>query len=276
MTEFWNYKFDDTAEFVETFDELPLWSSSFGLLLLKHLELKPNQIVLDIGSGTGFPLFELAERLGTTCKCYGLDIWKNANDRAKKKIKSYAVTNVELIEGSADKLPFNNESVDLIVSNLGINNFDNPKIVFAECYRVLKLKGKIALTTNLNGHWKEFYNIFEETFRQLNKNELIAKLTDQQDHRGTVETISKLFTDNGIKIARHFEEKFEMRFLNGSAFLNHHFIKVGWLSSWQSIIKEDEWSTVFKKLEENLNKLSDKEGGLILSVPMAFIEGQKL
>lgn len=275
MTEFWNFKFEDSAEFVDTFDELPLWSSTFGLLLLKYLDLKPNQTVLDLGSGTGFPIIELSERLGTTCKCYGLDIWKNANDRAKKKIKSYGIANVEFIEGSADKLPFPNESIDLVVSNLGINNFDNPEIVFSECFRILKHHGKIALTTNMNGHWKEFYNIFEETFRQLKKNELIAKLTDQQEHRGDKVTISKLFTENGFKITRHFEEKFEMRFLNGSAFLNHHFIKIGWLSSWQSLIKEDEWSTVFKKLEENLNELADKERGLTLSVPMLFIEGQK-
>lgn len=275
MTEFWNYKFDDTAQFIETFDELPLWSSSFGLLLLKHIHLNPNQTVLDIGSGTGFPLFELSERLGETCKCYGIDIWKNANDRAKKKIKNYGITNVELIEGSADKLPFNNGYIDLIVSNLGINNFDNPDVIFSECFRVLKLNGKIALTTNLNGHWKEFYNIFEETLYQLNKKEQIIKLNEQQEHRGTVETISKLFINNGFKITKSIEETFEMRFLNGSAFLNHHFIKVGWLSSWQSIIKEDEWTTVFKKLEENLNKFSEEKGGLTLTVPMLFIEGQK-
>ena len=173
MTEFWNYKLKDTAEFVETFDELPLWSAAFGFLLLKYVDLKPNQIVLDIGSGTGFPLFELAERLGTSCKCYGLDPWQNANNRAIKKINNYDVTNVEVIQGTAEKIPFDDESIDLIVSNLGINNFDKPDIVFTECNRVLKSKSQLALTTNLNGHWKEFYNIFEETLHQLDKHDLM-------------------------------------------------------------------------------------------------------
>ena len=63
MTDYLKYKFQDTPEFVNTFDELPLWSASFGLLLLKHLELKPNLKVIDIGSGAGFPLLELAARL---------------------------------------------------------------------------------------------------------------------------------------------------------------------------------------------------------------------
>jgi len=276
MKEFWNYKFNDSAEFVDTFDELPLWSASFGLLLLKHVELKPNQIVLDIGSGTGFPLFELAERLGTSCKCYGLDPWTNANNRAKKKIKEYGVTNVEVLEGSADKIPFDNESIDLIVSNLGINNFSNPAKVFNECNRVLKPGSKLALTTNLNGHWKEFYTIMEDTFKQNDRHELVKKLDEQQAHRGTAASISKLFTENGFKISNHFKEKFEMRFLDGTSFLNHHFIKVGWLSSWQNIINENEWAILFKQLEKNLNTFADKSGGLTLTVPMAFIEGQKM
>lgn len=42
MTEYLSYQFEDSPDFVETFDELPLWSASFGLLLLKHLDLKPN------------------------------------------------------------------------------------------------------------------------------------------------------------------------------------------------------------------------------------------
>ncbi len=87
MTEYLSYKFDDNPDFVESFDEVPLWSASFGLLLLKHLELKPNLAIIDIGSGAGFPLTELAERLGKSGKLYGLDPWKNANERAKRKIK---------------------------------------------------------------------------------------------------------------------------------------------------------------------------------------------
>ncbi len=79
MTEYLSYKWEDNQEFIDTFDELPLWSASFGLLLFKHLELKPNLRVIDIGSGAGFPLMDLAGRLGKSCHLYGLDPWENAN-----------------------------------------------------------------------------------------------------------------------------------------------------------------------------------------------------
>ena len=168
MTDYLSYKFEDNEAFINTFDELPLWSASFGLLLLKHLELSPNITVLDIGSGAGFPLLELAERLGSSCTLYGIDPWSNANQRAKQKIKDYDITNVNIIESSAESLSFNDNSIDLIVSNLGINNFENPTTVFKECNRVLKKNGKLVLTTNLTGHWKEFYSIFYSTLKQLN------------------------------------------------------------------------------------------------------------
>lgn len=195
MTEYLSYKFDDTPDLVETFDEVPLWSASFGLLLLKHLELKPNLTVIDIGSGAGFPLMELAERLGKSGKLYGLDPWKNASEQVRRKIKNYGLSNVEIIESSAEQIPFNDDLIDLIVSNLGINNFDHPQVVFQECRRVLKPNGKLALTTNLNGHWKEFYDIFETTLEQLGQDKIIDKLTVHQEHRGTIGSIAKLFSN---------------------------------------------------------------------------------
>ncbi len=275
MMEYLDYFFDDTSEFVNTYDEIPLWSAPFGLLFLKNIELRPNLMVLDLGSGTGFPLLELAERLGKTSKCFGLDPWINGNERAKQKIKNYGINNVEIIHGSADKIPFENGSIDLIVSNLGINNFDNPKSVFSECKRVLKPSGKLALTTNLDGHWAEFYNIFEQTLRQMGRNDLMEKLSEHQRHRGTVEIISKLFKESGLIVTRCYEEQFEMRFLDGSSFLRHHFVKLGWLSSWKNLLPPDELKTIFVKLENNLNDYSVKSNGLYLTVPMAYVEGEK-
>ncbi|MBI3259363.1 MAG: methyltransferase domain-containing protein [Ignavibacteriae bacterium] len=276
MLEYLTYKFDDTPEFISTFDELPLWSASFGLLLLKHLELRPNLTVLDIGSGAGFPLIELAGRFGKSCTFCGLDPWTNASHRARQKIKNYGLSNVEVIEGSAEQIPFENDTIDLIVSNLGINNFENPQIVFNECNRVLKPNGRLVLTTNLNGHWREFYTVFEETLTELGKDEIAATLIVHQEHRGTVETITKLFTDSGFKVTRYVEDSFEMKFLDGSAFLNHHFVKLGWLSSWRDLLPQEELEVIFQRLEENLNLYSIKSDGLRLTVPMVYIEGEKV
>lgn len=275
MTEYLSYNFNDSEEFINTWDELPLWSAPFGLMLLKHLELKPKLTVVDLGSGAGFPLMELAARLGKSCQLYGIDTWINANKRARQKIKNYGLYNVEIIESSAEQIPFDDNSVDLIVSNLGINNFDKPSIVFKECNRVLKTKSKLAITSNLNGHWKEFYQIFYTTLNQLGKENLLIPLKRDEEHRSTIKSISKLFTENGFKVCRNFEESFEMKFLDGSAFLNHYSVKLGWLPTWISIFPKDELKEIFLALEQNLNSYSEKNGGLTLTVPMIFIEGEK-
>ncbi len=276
MADYLSYTFIDNETFINTFDEAPLWSASFGLLLLKYLELKPNQTIIDIGSGAGFPLMELAGRMGNSCKLYGIDPWKNANERAKQKIKNYGYSNVEIIETSAEKIPFDENSINLIVSNLGINNFDKPEVVFKECSRVLKLNGKLAITSNLNGHWKEFYQLFYTTLRQIGKQNLISFLKKDEEHRGSIETVSTLFTENGFKVIRHFEETFDMKFVDGTAFLNHHFVKLGWVTTWIGLFPKEELQEIFSALEKNLNDYSEKNNGLTLTVPMAFIEGEKI
>ena len=67
-----------------------------------------------------------------------------------------------------------------------------------------------------------------------------------------------------------------MRFLDGSAFLNHNFVKLGWLTTWMGLFPTKELQEIFLALEQNLNSYSEKNNGLTLTVPMAFFEGEKL
>ena len=62
---------------------------------------------------------------------------------------------------------FKDNMFDLIVSNTGINKFQDVKAVFLECFRVAKPKAHIALTTNPEDHKKEFYEVLTETVIQL-------------------------------------------------------------------------------------------------------------
>ena len=68
---------------VALYDEIPLWSAPFGLALLEAVELRPGLVVLDVGCGTGFPLLELAERLGPTARLHGVDPWAAGMETAR-------------------------------------------------------------------------------------------------------------------------------------------------------------------------------------------------
>ena len=162
MSDYLQNAFDwRSPEIVAVFDDFSMWAAPFVQLMLKHLPLRPHQTVLDLGCGPGVPSIELAQRLGSSCKVIGLDLtWWHALRRAQLKMHTWGLKNISLVCADGASIPLQNKSVDLVVSNLGVNNFDNPTRTFEECARVLRPGGLLALTTNLTGHMQEFYDIY--------------------------------------------------------------------------------------------------------------------
>lgn len=275
MTDYLEFSADlGVPDTVSAYDEVPLWSAMAGLLLLEHVELKRNSRVLDVGCGTGFPAIELAERLGGGSLVVGIDPWGAALDRARFKARVRGVGNVEFQEGDASSLPFPDAHFDLIVSNLGINNFEKPDAVLRECHRVSRPGSKLALTTNLVGHMKELYEVFEETLAEIGDAEALAALEVHVAHRATIDKLDALFARARFRLARVEESQVLMRFADGSALLRHYFIKLGFLDGWKSVVAAERREAVFARLEENLNLAARQRGGLDLTIPFAYVEAE--
>ena len=100
-----SYNLND-AEVVSVIDELSLWSAPFGLKLLDKIYYRKNITTVDIGSGLGFPLLEVAMRLGNSCKVFGIDPWEAAVERTKKKIEIYGISNVKMIFSATPEIIF--------------------------------------------------------------------------------------------------------------------------------------------------------------------------
>jgi arsenite methyltransferase len=263
-------------DLVSQYDELSLWSSQFGLLLMDNFPLGRYENYLDVACGTGFPLIDIAQRLGAECKSYGVDPWVAAVKRARSKIETLGLFNVKIIEGSASQMSFPDNHFDLITSNLGINNFSDPFAVLTECNRVLKQGASLCITTNLTGHFQEFYDIYGRTLEELDLFEkYCSKLIEHINHRGTVESISSLLKKAGFTIKEVIDSRFAFRYLDGTSFLNHSFIMSAFMESWRSIIDENERVPFFTKLEENLNRYAELNDGLEVTVPAVYIECEK-
>ena len=80
-----------------------------------------------------------------------------------------------------------------------------------------------------------------------------------------------LLEDGGFIVTRIVERRGMMRFADGSALLNHHFIKLGFLDAWKSVVAGRE-REVFRALIERLNELAGRKGELRLTIPMVYIE----
>jgi arsenite methyltransferase len=250
---------------ISAYDELPLWSAMFGLLLLEEVPLRGVQKALDVGCGTGFPLVELAERLGPASEVHGIDVWKGAIDRAAAKIAARDTRNAFVREASALAIPFPDATFDLIVSNLGVNNFEDRKRAVRECRRVAKSGATLALTTNLQGHMRELYDAFAEI---LAKNEpALARLRHHVAHRATISSVRELLKDAGFEVTRVVERPSVLRFANVNALLTHFFIRLGFLPAWKQIVPGHE-----ERLLTALRAKMDAAGEVRLTIPMAYVE----
>lgn len=276
MKNYLNKKIDYLQpDITNTCDELPLWSSPFGLLLLDNFPIGEYSNYLDIGCGTGFPLLEIAQRLGNNCHSVGIDPWSEAVKRTKTKIDTLQLENISIIESDASSMSFPTDHFDLITSNLGINNFENPDKVLSECHRVLKTNASLCLTTNLTGTFSEFYEVYNETLNEPPFEKYLPQLIEHVNHRGTEESVRKLLDMNGFNIKNEVTSIYKMRFLNGTTFLNHSYIMLGFINSWINMVEETDKQPFFDIFERNLNLLAKSKGELKLTIPMLYLECTK-
>jgi len=84
-------------------------------------ELRPGEIVLDLGSGGGIDVLLSAKRVGPTGKAYGLDMTDEMLALARENQRKAGVENVEFLKGEIEQIPLPAESVDVIISNCVIN-----------------------------------------------------------------------------------------------------------------------------------------------------------
>ncbi|MBI5217565.1 MAG: class I SAM-dependent methyltransferase [Bacteroidia bacterium] len=263
------------SDITSVYDELPLWSAPFGMTILDQVVLKPGIKALDIGPGTGFPFLELAMRLGKKSKVYGIDPWEEAIERIRLKLKVYNIKNAEIIYGFAEEMSFPDNFFDLILSNNGLNNVNDLSKVLSECNRIGKKDSQLIFTVNLPGTMYEFYEIMEDILLEKKRHSEIASLHRHiSEKRKSIPEITWFLKNAGFKIKKITEDKFYLRYVNGSAMLNHYFIRLAFLENWKKIIVSDV-GKIFTEAENRLNKLSEEKNELKLTVPFVCFDCRK-
>jgi arsenite methyltransferase len=255
------------------YDELPLWSAPFGLTLLDTIKVKKGIKVLDIGSGAGFPLLEIAERFGKTVSVYGIDPSPESLGMISEKIKLKGISNAFIQKGVAEDLPFPDQFFGLIVSNNGLNNVQDDKKALAECYRILADQGQMVLTMNLPYTFTEFYEVFEKVLQDHGMTEEIAKLNYHIfTKRKPVEYWKNNLENTGFKIQSINMDGFKIKFADGTTFLEHYFIAHAFRKPWEEITHD---KAIFAEIEERMNAIATLNGEIAMSVPFVCFDCHK-
>lgn len=109
-------------------------------------QIKPGDVVVDLGSGAGNDCFVARAETGETGRVIGLDMTPAMIDRARLNTKTLGFTNVDFVYGDIEDMPLPENLADVVVSNCVMNLVPDKQKAFSETFRILKPGGHFSIS----------------------------------------------------------------------------------------------------------------------------------
>jgi ubiquinone/menaquinone biosynthesis C-methylase UbiE len=110
--------------------------------IIELLELKPSDVVADLGCGTGYFTVPLSFEVK---KVYGIDIQKEMLTFLEQKIQQQKIGNIKTMLSKENEIPLKKKSVDLLLSVNTLHEFHHKEAIIDEMRRVLKADGRAVI-----------------------------------------------------------------------------------------------------------------------------------
>lgn len=150
------------------------------LTLIRELDLKGDERILDVGCGPGVSTLELAKLLSKG-EAIGVDITDKMLEIARQRAKAHRLNNVKFLTEDAMSLSFPDESFDVVFSSYLLPWVPQVDRAISEMQRVLKVGGKIGIISAAPGCYDLFYKAiaalierYQDYYGKVSAEELIG------------------------------------------------------------------------------------------------------
>lgn len=109
-------------------------------------QIKPGDVVVDLGSGAGNDAFVARAITGAEGKVVGIDMTDAMINKARENAEKLDFNNVEFRKGDIEAIPMSADRADVVISNCVLNLVPNKDQAFSEMYRILKPGGHFSVS----------------------------------------------------------------------------------------------------------------------------------
>jgi ubiquinone/menaquinone biosynthesis C-methylase UbiE len=143
------------SNYINKYDELASFHyEKISNALIQKIECNGKEIV-DVGCGTGILSFIALEKGAAKMSCVDISKLMLEKCRGKSITRGYADDLISFHEGDAERLPFNDATYDVVLSNMILGMVPNQQATITELTRILRPGGTIALSAHGPAHYRE-------------------------------------------------------------------------------------------------------------------------
>lgn len=213
----------------------PRWAEPFARLLLSVAPIDPGAMVLDVLCGTGSLCLPLLDRLEPRGRVVALDPSSGRLAIARRKAGSVVGKRLFFRHERLERLSFADDVFDVVLSNAGVLTADDPNVL-AECVRVAKPGGLVAMTLPLRGTLVEGYDLLREVIERKEDDAALRRLDEHLARYPTDDDAIHRLERVGLRDVSLSRSAFGVEFPSGRAFVHSELVAQLFAESWSAVV----------------------------------------